>query len=408
MAIRQRFTAGKAGRRLYGFVDGVVKADPDNPFSRETLLLDCVDAAAFDASPEAALAAAENLLLVRAVSTRRRWAEDLGLDNVEEGDWVTLTLEKQAGSPRAWALPATSDYESEGSTNVSSIAALIDGGELSETPPGPDSPIGLRLRHHSRLLGQDRQVDDQGQLEFFLSLTTGKIEVDCLDVGQASCNVIREGGVPRVCFDVGAPLYRNNKSFKSRASWPLPKTGAVILSHWDFDHFDLGRRVPQLQSLSWFAPDQPVGPNTLRFQRKLGTKLKFLTGSYSGVLPGGSFSLEPGLSTKPKDRNGTGYSLRIDLEDAALLLTGDADYSMIPPAMWSALSAMTIPHHGGDCSSPPSPRRAPGRAVVSYGRPNCYRHPVPATIAALQPDWNVHYTASHPGGPGRGDRRLYP
>lgn len=408
MAIRKRFAAGKSGRRLYGFIDGVVKADPENPYSRETLLLDCVDAVAFDASPEAALAAAENLLLVRAVSTRRRWTEDLGLEGVKEGDWVVLTLEKRAGSPRAWGLPADNDYESEGPTNISSIAALIDDGELSETPPGPDAPIGLRLRHHSRLLGKERLVEDQGQLPLFLSLTTGKIEVVCLDVGQASCNVIRENGVPTACFDVGAPLYRNNKSFRSRAKWPLPKSGAVVLSHWDFDHFDLGRRLPHLQALSWFAPDQPVGPNTLRFQRKLGTNLKFLVGSYSGVLPGGTFSLEPGLSTDPKDRNGTGYSLRIDLDDAALLLTGDADYSMIPPAMCSGLSAMTVPHHGGLCSSPPNPSGVRGRAVLSYGRPNCYRHPVPATIAALQPSWDIHYTASHPGCPTRGDRRLYP
>lgn len=408
MAIRKRFATGGAGRRLYGFVDGVVKADPENPYSRETLLLDCVDAAAFDAAPETALAVDENLLLVRTVSTHRRWSEDLGLQAIHEGDWVVLTLEKRAGSPRAWALPAGNDYESEGPTNVSSIATLIDDGDISEVPPGTDAPVGLRLRHHSRLRGKDRQVEDQGQLPLFLSLTRGKLEVVCLDVGQASCNVIREDGVPTACFDVGAPVYRNNKSFRARAVWPLPKSGAVILSHWDFDHFDLGRRLPHLQTLSWFAPDQPVGPNTLRFQRKLGAQLKFLVGSYSGVLPGGTFLLEPGLSTNPKDRNGTGYSLRINLHNAALLLTGDADYSMIPPTMCNGLTAMTVPHHGGTCSPPPSPNGTRGRAVMSYGLPNCYRHPVPATITALQPSWDIHYTASHPGSPARGDRHLYP
>lgn len=408
MAIRQRFRSSRGEQRLYGFVDGVVKADPANPYSRETLLIDCVDADAFDESPVAALNSDENLLLVRTTSTHRRWEEDLGLEAVAEGDWVVITLKKEPGSPRAWAMSAANGYESEGSTNVSTIAALVDDGDLTATPPPPDAPIGLRLRHHTRLSDKDRPVEDQGHLELLLGFTTGVIEIDCLDVGQASCNVIKEDGVPKLCFDAGAPMYRNQKSFRGRVNWPLPHTGAVILSHWDFDHFDLGRRVQQLQDLTWLAPDQPIGPNALRFQRRLGANLRFLSGSYSGIFAGGAFVLEPGLSTNPKDRNGTGYSMRIEIDGDAILLTGDSDYGHMPSKMWSSLSAMTVPHHGGMCSSPPRPKRSRGRAVVSYGLPNCYRHPAPSTISALTSDWDVLYTANHPGEPARGDRRLYP
>ena len=116
----------KEKRRFYAFVDAAVAPLPDNPYSRETLLLDCVDADAFDRGA-VALDDAENLSLIRVTSTRRRLKEDFGLREVEESDWLELTIDGEGGAPRAWVMPASADCASEHGSSVRSIAKLPDG-----------------------------------------------------------------------------------------------------------------------------------------------------------------------------------------------------------------------------------------------------------------------------------------
>ena len=116
----------KEKRRFYAFVDAAVAPLPDNPYSRETLLLDCVDADAFDRGA-VALDDAENLSLIRVTSTRRRLEEEFGLREVEESDWLELTIDGEGGAPRAWVMPASADCASEHGSSVRSIAKLPDG-----------------------------------------------------------------------------------------------------------------------------------------------------------------------------------------------------------------------------------------------------------------------------------------
>lgn len=376
---------GPGSRRLYGFVDGVVKAEPDNTYSRQTLLLDCIDADAFDADP-AALNDDANLSLVRTATTLRRWDEDFGVETIEEGDWVQLVLSKGPGRPRAWEMPATASYEPEGSTNVLEIAVLNDG----------DGSPGARLASACQLQSSALRFVSPSDVELLFAMVSAPLRIAALDVGQASCNSIFSKGKPLVLFDAGAPLYRNQKSFRAVDLSDLPReSGIVLLSHWDFDHFDLGRRMTGLQQLKWLAPHQPVGPNTLKFQRTLGARLYFLRGSYSITNKDLQFELRPGLATNPKDRNGTGYSLRIGAAGGNILLTGDADYEHIDPQLLVGLAALTVPHHGGAGTVPPLPTASPARAVVSYGNPNCYRHPVAETIDAHErKNWKVQFTAN--------------
>lgn len=390
---------GPGSRRLYGFVDGVVKAEPDNAYSRETLLLDCIDADAFDAGP-AALNDDANLSLVRTATTRRRWDKDFGVKTIEEGDWVQLVLSKGPGRPRAWEMPARAGYEPEGSTNVIQIAVLND---------GEGSP-GARLASACQLQSGERPFATELYVEGLFARVSAPLRIVALDVGQASCNSIFSNGKPLVLFDAGAPLYRNQRSFGAVNQSDLPtESGIVLLSHWDFDHFDLGRRRPQLQQLTWLAPHQPVGPNTLKFQRSLGASLYFLQGSYSFKSKGFQFDLRPGRATNPKDRNGTGYSLRIEAAGGNILLTGDTEYRNIDPQLLVDLAALTVPHHGGAGTAPPRPTAFPSRAVVSYGNPNCYRHPVAQTIDAhCAVGWKVQFTAKRKGVGGRGNKQVWP
>jgi beta-lactamase superfamily II metal-dependent hydrolase len=392
---------GPGSRRLYGFVDGVVEAEPDNKYSRQTLLLDCIDADAFDADP-AALNDAANLSLVQTATTRRRWDEDFGIESIEEGDWVQIELRKGPGQPRAWEMPYTAGYEPEGSTNVLDIVVLND----------VDGSPGARLASACQLRSSEFRWESEAELgvEGMFEMVSAPLRIVALDVGQASCNSIFSNGKPLVLFDAGAPLYRNQKSFRAVNPSDLPnESGIVLLSHWDFDHFDLGRRRQGLQQLTWFAPHQPVGPNTLEFQRSLGANLYFLQGSYSMKSKGLQFDLKPGLATNPKDRNGTGYSLRIEDTGGNILLTGDAGYQQIDQGLLVDLAALTVPHHGGAGAAPPPPAAAPSRAVVSYGNPNCYRHPVAETIDAHDAaNWQVEFTAKHGVFGRRGNRQVWP
>ena len=231
--------------------------------------------------------------------------------------------------------------------------------------------------------------------------------VTALDVGQAACVVFSEGGRPFGYFDVGAPMFFNRRSFPKPFDHRTATDGFVILSHWDFDHFALALRYPQLKNLQWFAPNQPVGPNTALFQKSLSSNLTFI----SNDIDVGSLALRRCSGTSARDRNSTGYALRVNVKDTGILLPGDADYQWVPPAIANSVNRIMLPHHGATGSPPPSPNGGNNPvAIVSYGIPNTYRHPNEDQIDAhRRAGWRIRRTAAH-GNPTRprGNRILYP
>src|SRR5439155_22530634 len=52
----------------------------------------------------------------------------------------------------------------------------------------------------------------------------------------------------------------------------------VILSHWDWDHWNLGSRVGALAQLRWLVPVQPMGPTATRFSATLVNAVRWPTG----------------------------------------------------------------------------------------------------------------------------------
>lgn len=233
------------------------------------------------------------------------------------------------------------------------------------------------------------------------------LRVTALDVGHAACVVFSNGSQPFGYFDVGAPMFFNQRSFPRHLDHRFATDGLVILSHWDFDHFALAIRYPQLKSLKWFAPKQPVGPNTARFQKSLGSRLKFITGDVDI----GGMLLRQCTGASSRDRNATGYAFRIERKDAGILLPGDADYQWLPPVIARGINRIMLPHHGAAGSPPPYPDGRPNPiAVVSYGVPNTYRHPNEGQIDAhRRAGWPIRRTAAHgtPARP-RGNRIIYP
>ncbi len=385
---------GDDPRDLYAFVDSVHRNDTKKRNSRIILHLDCVDLDAFDASTQAARAD-ENLALVRVITTARALRRHFDIRDLAEGDWLAIRVRKRAGMPRAWMLRAEADYQMGPSTNLVSMSRVPDGNrahaELVNACRFMQSPVNTTplaaafMKHAVRF--------------------TSKMDIIVLDVGQASSAVIRSNGKPIGFFDVGAPLWFNQKSMPSGFLPPAVRNGFVMLSHWDFDHIDQARRFPQLLNLDWYAPDQPVGPNTVKLQEKIGGRLTFVHGSASfrSVL-----SIAPGTSIDPKDRNGTGYAMQVVHGNETAVLLGDSDYSFVDPALLVGATAITIPHHGGAGSTPPAPAGGRALAVASYGNPNSYKHPNEPHLSAHElVGWTIARTANHPySGVKRGNRRL--
>jgi hypothetical protein len=406
MPIQQRGEMPEPPRRLYGFVDALEpsgRAD-DGPRYRQSLLLDCVDAEAFDPQ-RAAIDANEALSLVRVLSTKRRLDQLYGAGDLKEGDWVEIELKREPGLPRAWSMPATQGYALQPATNLAGLTRLEPPGDAAGRMPSPSEKLALDLITAHLPTKQQELVDLSTVLSRYATLPQ-EVKIVSLDVGQASCVAFVHQGEAIGFFDVGAPLPFNAKSMPSKFSLPPFGSGFVFLSHWDFDHFDLARRFSALRDLDWFAPLQPVGPNTSKFQRQLAN-LKFVRGSFVGST---GVRATPGSSTDPNDRNGTGYSMRIDVGSSSVLLTGDTDYQFIDPKLLVDLTSITIPHHGGRGSDPPTPGRDQGRAVASYGAPNCYRHPNETHLTThTARRWVVQRTATDPTtGPRRGNRLLHP
>jgi hypothetical protein len=321
--------------------------------------------------------------------------------DIAEGDWVRFVLDDHGSSPVAWELRADDGYRIGRRRSLATMDRLGGAGPETSKSKGFDRALTLTLARASAWASNSRSsvaVADFARR----FLKRGSFEIVVLDVGQASAVLLKRDGEPIGYFDAGAPIWFNNGSLPKAFRPPTVKDGFVFLSHWDFDHFDLGRRHAELRSLSWFAPNQPVGPNAARFQGDLGANLTFVDGKTSC----GPFRLERG-SGKSHDRNGTGYQLRFEDGQSAILLTGDTNYNLIEPSMKASLTGVTIPHHGGK-GTPPPPGHGSAKAVVSYGQPNSYRHPNKDTLAAHESaKWLVARTARY-GGLRRGDRILFP
>lgn len=398
MPIRKR-TRTVEPVEYYGMVEQIIDAEPGNGFSRQFICLDCILASRFRELGPEALRDRSALTLVRAMSTPARFAEFFGLQKITEGDWLSIELDDSGGIPRAWELRADADYTVGPSRSLRSMR-LISGDPASI--PANDAKMSVALRAATALLVNNRpRLSARDLIRRFRP--RGQIEIVVLDVGQASANLIKRNGLPIGLFDVGAPLWFNNGSLSKAFVPPVIDDGFVFLSHWDFDHFDLGRRHSPYRSLDWFAPYQPVGPNTARFQEDLGNRLCFINGQSRA----GGFTWAQGTSIDPKDRNGSGYQLRYESERKAVLLTGDASYDCILPQMLVELNGVTVPHHAGRSTADP-PKVGSGAAFASYGIPNSYRHPSNSTIEAHEDNgWQVRRTASH-GSQRRGDRTIFP
>ena len=101
--------------------------------------------------------------------------------------------------------------------------------------------------------------------------------------------------------------------------------------------------------------------------------------------------------------------MRVEVDGEVVLMTGDCGYDNIVGASLQDVTAVTIPHHGGQATSVPPTAKGNAIAIASYGCPNCYRHPDEEFLKQhVTTGWTVKRTAADVSNGGRrGFRTLY-
>lgn len=384
-------------RNGYGFLESFSKAGEGSVYSRMNIVFDMVDAAAFDQG-RTADRSPQHLSFVRIMSTSKRLNDLFAIGEVlEEGEWFRVTLATRSGMPRAWILEADGDYEGPiHRLNVVGLERLA--GKGADTTLQAASTVS-QLRQWCTVVAPACQAAHR---QF-----PADLYVRVVDVGHANFSAIHNersttDGIVGY-FDVGGPIFFHHRTLPEH--FPeyqyVPDDGFVALSHWDFDHYSLAlTKLKALQQLTWYAPDQPVGPTAARLQSLLGTRLNLISAPVFDI----SGTLRMWRGTGPiDDRNNSGYVLTVPNSKGATLLTGDVSYAAIPPQATSNLAALCITHHGGSgAGGPPTPATGTAVAAVSFGIPNYYHHPDDAAIAEhTGAGWTVSPT--YRASAGRGD-----
>ncbi|WP_298727826.1 hypothetical protein [uncultured Pseudomonas sp.] len=375
--------------KAYGFVEAVTYPDPkESNRGRVNLVLDSLRVEALQKGVSVR-DTADDLLIVRILSTINRLEARFPGSNWEEGSWIEFKLQDSPGDPPAWYLSADGDYGGKVVRTNITDAVRIGGGpfaasrleqKLVEFCQAPDA------KHVQQLSSWRPRRNASGPF------------VRVVDVGQASFSAIHSSknitSPIMGYFDVGEPLFFHHKTFPSvfLEQKRVPQSGFVVLSHWDFDHYSLAvSKIPELRNLAWYAPDQPIGPNAARLQALLGTNLTLLSAPFFSIRSG--IELWKGTGA-PSNRNDSGYAMRIIRAGGPVLLSGDLPYSLLPLGIGTQFSAIAITHHGGAFTGPPPiPMSQGALAAVSYGIPNRYHHPNTAAIGLHQSaGWSIQPT----------------
>lgn len=363
-------------------------------FQRINLVLDTVLIEAFD-SGSATNRNEKDLFIIRVMSTVKRLEKLFQIGNMDEGQWLEISLGRRAGNPLAWVLSAENDFRSlPQRLNVIGIKPIT---RLGRPINAEMQPIASGLTSLCSIQTRPRASKAASVVP---TLARQKFRVRIVDVGHASFSAIHAtvDSSSKIVgyFDVGGPVFFHRHTFPKYFPdfFNVPVEGFVVLSHWDFDHYSLAvSRMKSLQNLRWFAPNQMVGPIAAKLQNALGANLHFLSGN--------AFAIAPGLNLwkingSTSDRNNSGYVMSVKTLNGRALLTGDANYEKIPAAAYRSLTSLAISHHGGaGCGTPPKPLSVNSVAAVSFGEPNRYGHPRKTAINLhTSLGWSIHPTFS--------------
>jgi len=227
-------------------------------------------------------------------------------------------------------------------------------------------------------------LDPASTIERLLSLITGaNAGVALYDVGQGSCQAVvgtSPWRVPSLYVDFGGRVLGNAKTFPAAYhGFCFSTSPAVILSHWDWDHWSSAYRFPSALAMEWIAPEVPPKPIQLAFAADLYTRghLHIWNKVGPSELRTGGVRLE---RCTGRTANDSGIAVSVfpnKRSKKSCLLPGDADYRHIPSVQAGrAFDAICITHHGGRLHSAviPKAKRRRAKCACSVGAGNSYHH----------------------------------
>lgn len=286
---------------------------------------------------------------------------------------------------------------------------------------------GSRLDKVFTLPGIRQDKLSQHELDILADVSCDQVAV--FDVGQGNANGLLDansnGGrgrqtAPDLFFDAGAGVYWNQHTRPAGLYLNADNAKAVILSHWDKDHWAgatlSSRGQGSLLGKTWIAPDQTVGPGHVAFANSItanGGKLVLLSGFTPNVLTipirgGRILKLTQGVGL---GRNESGLVACIENStrpNRSIILTGDCDYRFFSHLRSAPVKGLVVPHHGArlgsDFSDVPKPFTSGSQStlVYSFGPNNSHgkfrvRHPTVDGVA-LHRSWDHGgWKASRPG-----------
>ncbi|MGN6276690.1 MAG: hypothetical protein ACTHNP_12290 [Solirubrobacterales bacterium] len=216
--------------------------------------------------------------------------------------------------------------------------------------------------------------------------------VGIMDVGQGNCNLLVKNGQPQAYFDVGFPPHRMVPSapagVNGKAAPAPPKRGPItqnstnslyiVLSHWDWDHYQLAEQWPALKALPWYVPAQPgKGPKARGFFEALPNK--FVVDNAMTLPMIGVIRCHPGNLPRSAILNNSGLAIATKArlpaagaDNRVVLLPADASMQSLQGPRPASIGALTAVHHGSRrnraADNLPNPAVAgQGRIVYSYG-----------------------------------------
>jgi hypothetical protein len=345
--------------------------------------------------------------LLRLLTTPARFAQVVGRAPTP-GEWFLISLAGRPNGPLVWtAVEDPTDptgSRAEGAFSLETAQFLDPLQDLTPSGGGALLSLGAKtsIAKYELLPSSLRRLRRLQPTTTVLNQASS-LFVDAIDVGQASFVSIHDKRNSFVFFDVGRPLWFHNKSLPRAVHYyPPHKDAAVVLSHWDYDHYSGVYRDAKLKGLPWIAPADKLGPTSYALAKSLGTNL--ITLAHGKQLNLGPLKLVWAKGPLG-DRNNRGIVGVVRTKGKKILLTGDASYGFISSSAKTKLTGVQVPHHGSAHSAGPVPKpKSPATAVICVGVPNRYRHPSKKIIGAHS-QWSVSATGTTSLGT-RGNKSL--